>query len=69
MATRLTGALGPFMLQTMQWSSYAEWMEEYLLANRVDDEKASGSILEQSEATYKQLRDLCSLDKPNSKSL
>lgn len=61
MATRLTGALGPFMLLTMQWFSYAERMEEFLLANGDDGRQKVAVLLSMvGEATYKLLRDLCS---------
>ncbi len=70
MATRSTGSLGPFMLQTMQWSSYAEQMEEYLLANGVDDDRKQVAVLLSmvGVATYELLQDLCLPDKPSSKS-
>ena len=45
MATRLTGALGPFVLQIMQWTSYAERMEEYLLANGLEDNRKKVAVL------------------------
>ena len=45
MATRLVGALGPFDQGTTQWSSYAERMEEYLLANGVTEERKKVAIL------------------------
>jgi len=45
MATRLMGALGPFVLQLMQWTSYAERMEEYLLANSVEDNQGQGLFM------------------------
>ena len=70
MATRLTGALGPFVPQSMQWTSYAERMEEYLLANGVEDNRKKVAVLLSTvgDATYDLLRDLCSPDKPNTKS-
>ena len=70
MATRLTGALGPFVQEKMQWTSYAERMEEYLLANGVDDARKKVAVLLSTvgEPTYELLRDLCSPEKPNTKS-
>ena len=37
MATRLVGALAPFEPSKMQWTLYAERIEEYLVANSVDN--------------------------------
>ena len=45
MALRLVGALGSFNQGTTQWSSYAERMEEYLLANGVTEERKKVAIL------------------------
>ena len=45
MASRLVGTLGPFDQGTTQWSSYAERMEEYLLANGVTEERKKVAIL------------------------
>ena len=39
MVMRLVGALGSFNQGTTQWSSYAERMEKYLLANGVTAER------------------------------
>ena len=65
MAMRLTGALGPFVLQLMQWTSYAEHMEEYPLANGVEDNQKKVAILLSivGNATYELLGDLCSPEK------
>ena len=70
MATRISGALGPFDQATMQWSSYAERMEEYLLANSVDEDRKKVAILLSTvgNATYDLLRDLCAPEEPNTKS-
>ena len=43
--TRLVGALGPFDQGMTQWSSYAERMEEYLLANGITEERKKVAIL------------------------
>ena len=45
MAIRLVGDLGPFDQGTTQWSSYAERMEGYLLANGVIEENKKVAIL------------------------
>ena len=45
MATRLVGALGPFNPSKMQWTSYTERIEEYLLANGVEDDKKKVTVL------------------------
>ena len=70
MATRLVGALGPFDQGTTQWSSYAERMEEYLLANGVTEERKKVAILLSTigSQTYDLLKDLYTPDKPNTKS-
>ena len=70
MATRLTGALGPFVQEKMQWTSYTERMEEYLLAYGVEDGRKKVAVLLSTvgEPTYELLRDLCSPEKPNTKS-
>ena len=70
MATRLVGALGPFDQGTRQWSSYAERMEEYLLANGVTEERKKVAILLSTigSQTYDLLKDLYTPDKPNTKS-
>ena len=45
MATRFVGAQGAFDQGTTQWSSYAEMMDEYLLANGVTEERKKVAIL------------------------
>ena len=37
MATRLVGALAPCDPSKMEWTSYSERIEEYLVANSVDN--------------------------------
>ena len=70
MVTRLVGALGPFDQGTTQWSSYAETMEEYLLANGVTEERKKVAILLSTIGSqmYNLLKDLYTPDKPNTKS-
>ena len=70
MATRLTGTLGPFVQEKMQWTSYTEHMEEYLLAIGVDDARKKVAVLLSTvgEPTYELFRDLCSPEKPNTES-
>ena len=69
MATRLVGALAPFEPSKMQWTSYAERIEEFLVANSVDNARKKVAILLSSigDATYELLGDLCAPDKPNTK--
>ena len=64
------GALGPFNQGMTQWSSYAERMEEYLLANDVTEERKKVVILVSTigSQTYDLLKDLYTHDKPNTKS-
>ncbi len=54
----------------MQWSSYAERMEDFFLANCVSEPRQKVAILLSTVGaqTYKILRDLCSPDKASSKS-
>ena len=49
----------------MQWTSYAEHMEEYPLANGVEDNQKKVAILLSivGNATYELLGDLCSPEK------
>ena len=70
MVTRLVDALGPFDQGTTQWSSYAERMEEYLLANGVTEERKKVAILLSTIGSqmYDLLKDLYTPDKPNTKS-
>ena len=69
MVTRLVGALAPFEPSKMQWTSYVERIEEYLVANSVDNARKKVAILLSSigDATYELLGDLCATDKPNTK--
>ena len=69
MATRLVGALAPFEPSKMQWTSYTERIEEYLVVNSVDNARKKVAILLSSigDATYELLGDLCAPDKPNTK--
>ena len=71
MASRLVGTLGPFDQGTTQWSSYAERMEEYLLANGVTEERKKVAILLSTigSQTYDLLKDLYTPDKLNTKSI
>ena len=59
MATRFVGAEGAFDQGTTQWSSYAERMEEYLLANGVTEERKKVAILLSTigSQTYNLLKD------------
>ena len=70
MATRLVGAQGPFNQGTTQWSSYAERMEEYLLANGVTEKRKKVATLLSTIGSqkYDLLKDLYTPDKPNTKS-
>ena len=70
MVMRLVGALSPFEPSKMQWASYSERIEEYLVANSVDNPRKKVAILLSSigDATYELLGDLCAPDKPNTKS-
>jgi hypothetical protein len=69
MATRLVGALAAFEPGKMQWSSYAERMEEYLLANGIINARKKVAILLSTvgESTYELLCDLFAPKKPNTK--
>ena len=69
MATRLVDALALFEPSKMQWISYSERIEEYLVANSVDNPRKKVAILLSSigDATYELLGDLCAPDKPNTK--
>ena len=53
----------------MQWTSYTERIEEYLVANSVDNARKKVAILLSSigYGTYELLGDLCAPDKPNTK--
>ena len=59
MATRLVGALALFEPNKMQWTSYAERIEEYLVPNSVDNARKKVAILHSSigDATYELLGD------------
>ena len=63
------GALTPFEPSKMQWTSYTERIEQYLVANSVNNARKKVAILLSSigDATYKLLGDLCAPDKPNTK--
>ncbi len=67
--TRLVGALGPFNPSKMQWTSYTERMEEYLLANGVEDDRKKVAIMLSTigDAAYDLLCDLYDPEKPNMK--
>ena len=67
MAMRLVGALAPFEPSKMQWTLYSERIEEYLVANNVDNPRKKVAILLSSigDTTYELLGDLCAPDKPN----
>ena len=67
MAMSIVGAVGSFDPSTTQWLSYIEQMEEFFLANNIKDEREKVAILISSQ-TYELLKDLCSPDKPNTKS-
>ena len=60
MATKLVGVLGAFDSRIMQWTSYAERMEEYLLANGVENGRKKVAILLSTvgDYTYQLLGDL-----------
>ena len=69
MATKLIGALEPFDPSKMQWTSYTERMQEYLLANGVEDDRKKVAILLSTigEVAYELLSDLYAPEKPNTK--
>jgi len=56
-----------FDSRQMQWTSYAEHMEEYLLANGDDNEMRKVAILLSTVGEHQLLGDLCAPDKPNTK--
>ena len=68
MATRV-GAIGPFDATSSQWSSYAERLTEYLIANGITDGRKKVAVLLSvvGGPTYNQLRDLFAPEKPNTK--
>ena len=69
MATRLVVTLAPFEPSKIHWTRYSERIEEYLVANSVDNPRKKIAILLSSieDATYELLGDLCAPDKPNTK--
>ena len=57
MATRLVSALVPFESNMMQWTSYSERIEEYLVANSVDNTRKKVASTSIRDATYELLGD------------
>ena len=70
MATSIVGAPGPYDPATMQWTSYAERMSEFFIANAIDNAKRKVAILlnEVGTKNYELLRALFAPDQPNTKS-
>ena len=70
MATSIVSGIGSFDPSNIQWTSYIEQMEKFFLANNVkeDRKKVATLISTVGSQTYELLKDLCSPDKPNTKS-
>ena len=63
MATSIVGAIGSFDPSSTQWTSYIEQMEEFFLANKIEENRTKVAVLISTvgSQTYELLKDLCSL--------
>ena len=65
----LIGVLGPFDIQRDNWASYKERLEQFFIANNVDDVKRVAVLLSVIGAkSYELLRSLTAPEKPAQKS-
>ena len=69
MAAAQIGQIEPFEIGSNDWELYAEPLEQFLLANGIDEEKRKVAVLVMviGQKTYAQLRNLLAPTKPHEK--